>query len=181
MIFAATPLKGAYTIETELFQDDRGWFTRTFCKTEFLEISHKGEFVQINHSHTNQKGTIRGMHYQLQPFSEIKLIRCIRGEVFDVIIDIRKGSPTFLQYFSVTLSDENMKMIYIPEGFAHGFQTLRNHAELIYHHTNFYTPGMEGGIRFNDPAININWPEKVQMISEKDKNIPILSNAFQGI
>lgn len=181
MIFTPAPLKDAFTIDTEPFQDERGLFARTFCKNEFQQIEHKGEFVQFNHSHTNLSGTIRGMHYQLPPFSEIKLIRCIKGEVFDVIIDIRKGSPTFLQYFSVTLSEENMKMIYIPEGFAHGFQTLRDHSELIYHHTNFYTPGMEGGIRYDDPAININWPEELTTISEKDKNMPYLSNDFQGI
>lgn len=180
MIFTETPLKGAYIIETKPFTDDRGLFARTFCKNEFQQIGHTKEFVQFNHSVTTHKGSIRGMHYQLPPFSEIKLIRCIRGKVFDVIIDIREGSPTFLQHFSIELSEDNRLLLYIPEGFAHGFQTLEDNAQLIYHHTSFYQPGYEGGIRFSDPAVGINWPLQVTRISEKDSNYEFLNN-FNGI
>lgn len=180
MIFTQTPLKGAYIIETKPFTDDRGLFARTFCKNEFQQIGHTKEFVQFNHSVTTHKGSIRGMHYQLPPFSEIKLIRCIRGKVFDVIIDIRQGSPTFLKHFSIELSEDNRLSLYIPEGFAHGFQTLEDNAQLIYHHTSFYQPGYEGGIRFSDPAVGINWPLQVTRISEKDSNYEFLNN-FNGI
>lgn len=180
MIFTETPLKGAYIIETKPFTDDRGLFARTFCKNEFQQIGHTKEFVQFNHSVTTHKGSIRGMHYQLPPFSEIKLIRCIRGKVFDVIIDIRQGSPTFLKHFSIELSEDNRLSLYIPEGFAHGFQTLEDNAQLIYHHTSFYQPGYESGIRFSDPAVGINWPLQVTRISEKDSNYEFLNN-FNGI
>ncbi len=180
MIFTETPLKGAYIVETKPFTDDRGLFARTFCKNEFQQIGHTKEFVQFNHSVTTHKGSLRGMHYQLPPFSEIKLIRCIRGKVFDVIIDIREGSPTFLKHFSIELSEDNLLSLYIPEGFAHGFQTLEDNAQLIYHHTSFYQPGYEGGIRFSDPAVGINWPLQVTRISEKDSKYEFLNN-FNGI
>lgn len=180
MIFTETPLKGAYIVETKPFTDDRGLFARTFCKNEFQQIGHTKEFVQFNHSVTTHKGSLRGMHYQLPPFSEIKLIRCIRGKVFDMIIDIREGSPTFLKHFSIELSEDNLLSLYIPEGFAHGFQTLEDNAQLIYHHTSFYQPGHEGGIRFSDPAVGINWPLQVTRISEKDSKYEFL-NKFNGI
>ncbi len=181
MIFRETPVKGAYIIELNPHQDDRGLFARTFCKNEFKAIGHDAEFVQFNHSITNNKGTIRGMHYQTPPFSETKLIRCIRGSVFDVIIDIRKDSPTFLKYFAIELSESNMLSLYIPQGFAHGFQTLEDNSQLIYHHTAFYTPGYEGGIRYDDPLIQIQWPLNVTAITEKDKNHPLLNHTFKGI
>jgi dTDP-4-dehydrorhamnose 3,5-epimerase len=181
MIFRETPLQGAYIVEAEPFSDSRGLFARTFCKNEFSKIGHQKEFVQFNHSHTYKKGTIRGMHYQLPPYNEIKLIRCIHGSVYDVIIDIRKGSPTFLKYLPVELSDQNMLSLYIPEGFAHGFQTLEDNTQLIYHHTAFYMPGFEAGIRYNDPFINIIWPLPVSSITEKDLNHNLLNKSFKGI
>jgi len=181
MIFTQTSLKGAYMIEPEPFADERGWFARTYCKKEFAQIGHEAEWVQLNHSFTKQKGTIRGMHYQLPPFSEIKLVRCIAGEVFDVIIDLRRDSPTFLQWFGTELSAANKKMMYIPEGFAHGFQTLSDDAELIYHHSQFYAPGVEGGIRFDDPKLNIEWPLPVATMSERDKGHAVLDDDFEGI
>jgi len=181
MIFHETALEGAYVIDLEPFSDDRGLFARTFCKREFAAIGHHKEFVQFNHSHSNQKGTLRGLHYQRPPHAEIKLIRCIRGSVFDVIVDLRQQSPTFLHYVGVELSEQNMRMIYVPEGFAHGFQTLVDHSELIYHHTAFYAPNSDGGIRYNDPKINIAWPLEVSTISEKDKNLPLLSEDFAGM
>jgi len=137
--------------------------------------------LQMNHSFTKDKGAIRGMHYQLPPFSEIKMVRCIAGAVFDVIIDLQKDSPTFLQWVGTELSAQNKKMLYIPEGFAHGFQTLGNDCELIYHHSQFYTPGAEGGIKFDDPKININWPLAVTNISERDSRHPLLDENFKGL
>jgi dTDP-4-dehydrorhamnose 3,5-epimerase len=181
MIFHKTVLEGAYIIDLEPFIDERGLFARTFCKREFAAIGHSKEFVQFNHSHSNHQGTLRGLHYQRPPHAEIKLIRCIRGSVFDVIVDLRHQSPTFLQHLSVELSEQNLRMIYIPEGFAHGFQTLQDHTELIYHHTAFYAPDSDGAVRYNDPRINIQWPLTTTTISEKDNNIPFLAQTFEGL
>jgi dTDP-4-dehydrorhamnose 3,5-epimerase len=181
MTFVPTDLYGSYVITQNVFNDERGWFARMYCKDEFKKISHVNEWVQINHSYTKQQGTIRGMHYQIRPFSEIKLVCCIAGAVYDVIIDLRESSSTFLQYFGVELSAENKKMIYIPEGFAHGFQALTNNCELIYNHSQFYTPGSEGGIIYNEPKVNINWPLQVTNISERDSKHPLLDDNFKGI
>ena len=181
MIFTETVLRGSFVIELELFVDERGWFARTYCKNEFSKIGHQKEWVQLNHSFTKQTGTIRGMHYQLPPFSEIKLVRCIAGAVYDVIIDIRKGSATFLQYVGVELSAANKKMIYIPEGFAHGFQALTDDCELIYHHSQFYTAGIEAGIRYDEPKINIKWPLQVTSISQRDNIHSLIDSNFKGI
>ena len=146
MKFSPATLDGVYTIDLEPVTDDRGWFARTFSKDEFERIHHNKEWVQMNHSFTTAKGTIRGMHYQLPPFREIKMVRCVAGAVFDVIIDIRKGSKTFLQWMGVELTAANKKMLYIPEGFAHGFQTLTDNCELLYHHSEFYKPGAESHV-----------------------------------
>lgn len=181
MIFRETPLKDAFVIDLEPFQDQRGLFARTFCKRDFEEIGHDKEFVQFNHSETRTKGSIRGIHYQKPPFAEVKLIRCVKGKVFDILVDIRKDSPSFLQWYGLELSAENKRMIYIPEGFAHGFQTLEEDTHLIYHHTAFYTPGHEGGILFNDPRIGVEWPLEVTIMSEKDQKYPLLDDSFEGI
>jgi dTDP-4-dehydrorhamnose 3,5-epimerase len=181
MIFTETILNGSYVIELNAFTDERGWFARTYCKNEFSAIGHHDEWVQMNHSFTKNNGTIRGMHFQLPPFSEIKLVRCIAGAVYDVIIDLRVSSATFLQSFGVELSAQNKKMIYIPAGFAHGFQALSNDCELIYHHSQFYTTGAEGGIKYNDPKINISWPLAVTNISERDNQHNLLDENFKGI
>lgn len=181
MIFTGTILKGSYIIDLEPLGDERGWFARTYCKNEFSKIGHTKEWVQLNHSFTSLKGTIRGMHYQLPPFSEIKLVRCISGAVYDVIIDLRKGSPTFLHYFAEELSSTNKKMIYIPEGFAHGFQTLTDDCELIYHHSQFYTPGVEGGIKYDEPKINIEWPLPILTISSRDNAHSFIDDNFKGL
>jgi dTDP-4-dehydrorhamnose 3,5-epimerase len=180
MIFEETTLKGAYVVSLQLLTDARGGFARTFCKKEFQQINHQKEFVQLNHSYNTFKGTVRGMHFQLPPYQEIKLIRCIKGAVIDVIVDLRENSPTFLQHVSVELSAENKKMIYVPENFAHGFQTLEDDTELIYHHTQFYTPQADTGIRFNDPLLKINWPLEPVMVSEKDKNYKLIDHTFKG-
>jgi dTDP-4-dehydrorhamnose 3,5-epimerase len=181
MIFEETSLPGSYVITLTPFVDNRGWFARTFCDDEFAKIGHQEHWKQMNHSFTEQKGTIRGMHYQLPPFGEIKMVRCISGAVYDVIIDLRKNSTTFLNWFGVILSAENKKMIYIPEGFAHGFQTLENNTELIYHHSEFYKPNAESGIMYNDNLLNINWPVPVVDISARDNQHTLLNLNFKGI
>lgn len=180
MIFTETSLKSSYVIDLEPIADERGWFARTYCKNEFRKIGHDKEWVQLNQSFTRQTGAIRGMHYQMPPFSEIKLVRCIAGAVYDVIIDLRMGSSTFLNYFGIQLSSINKKMIYIPEGFAHGFQALTDNCELIYHHSQFYLPGVEAGIKYNDPKINIEWPLPVTSISERDNDHPLIDANFKG-
>jgi dTDP-4-dehydrorhamnose 3,5-epimerase len=181
MNFSAANIKGVYVIDLQPVEDNRGWFMRTYCKNEFAEIGHHKEWVQLNHSFTRRKGTVRGMHYQVPPYSEIKLVRCIAGAVIDVAVDLRKGSATYLNWVSVELSEENKKMLYIPEGFAHGFQTLANDCELLYHHTAFYTPGSETGIRYDDPAINIKWPLPAAEISDRDLSHLLLTESFKGI
>lgn len=181
MIFTETSLKGSYVIDLEPIGDNRGWFARTYCKNEFGKIGHTKEWVQLNHSFTKQQGIIRGMHYQIPPFSEIKLVRCIAGAVYDVIVDLRKGSSTFLHYFGAELSAANKKMIYIPEDFAHGFQALTDDCELIYHHSQFYLPGVEGGIKYNEPMVNIEWPLPVMNISPRDNAHPLIDANFKGL
>lgn len=181
MIFNPTPLQGSYEIELNLSEDSRGRFGRFFCKNEFDEIGHSKEWVQMNHSFTKTKGTVRGMHFQLPPHSEIKLVKCISGVVFDVIIDLRKSSPTFLQSFGTELSAKKKNMLYIPEGFAHGFQTITENCELIYLHSEYYQPKAEAGIRFDDPLIDLKWPITISELSEKDKNHPYLNQSFKGI
>jgi len=181
MIFTQTDLKGSYVIDPTVHEDDRGWFGRFYCKKDFKEIGHEKEWVQMNHSSTKKKGSIRGMHFQLSPFKEIKLVKCVAGAVFDVIIDVRKGSPTFLKWFAQELSAFNRKMLYIPEGFAHGFQTLTDDCDLIYLHSEYYVPNVEGGIRYNDPKLNIEWPLIPTVISERDSSHPHLDENFKGI
>jgi dTDP-4-dehydrorhamnose 3,5-epimerase len=181
MKFHPLEIKGAYLIDIDYRADERGGFARTFCKDEFGQIGHAKEFVQLNQSWNTKKGTLRGMHYQVPPFKEIKLVRCICGSVFDVIIDLRKDSPTFLKHVSVELSAKNKKMIYIPEGLAHGFQTLEDDTQLVYHHTEYYKPGFEGAIHYADPAIGIKWPIPVSTISEKDGLHPYLTQTFKGL
>jgi dTDP-4-dehydrorhamnose 3,5-epimerase len=181
MIFNPIFLSGSFIIEPKVLEDDRGWFARFYCKNEFKGIGHEKEWVQLNHSVTNKKGAIRGMHYQVQPFREIKMVKCIAGAVYDVIIDLRKDSSTFLKWFGTELSAKNRKMLYIPEGFAHGFQCLEDDCELIYHHSEFYTPNSEGGIKYDDPVINIEWPLAVTVISQRDQSHPLLDENFKGI
>ena len=174
MHFNSTEFSGLHTIDLEPFEDHRGWFSRLFCSREFRDAGLQTNYVQINQSFTRLKGTIRGMHYQLPPHAEIKLVRCIKGAVYDVVIDIRQGSPTFLQYYEVELSESNRRMIYIPKGFAHGFQTLCDDTSLIYQHSTFYAPQSERGIRFDDPQIGIKWPLTITDMSEKDKILSLL-------
>jgi len=174
-------IKDLYIIEPEPFEDDRGRFFRVFCKQELEQISHGKEIVQINYSLTKKKGSIRGMHFQYPPKAEIKIVRCLKGAIFDVAIDLRRNSPSFLQWHGEILNEKNEKALYIPEGFAHGFQTLEDDSELLYFHTEFYSPDFEGGIRYNDPKLKIKWPLQVVDISEKDKNHKLINENFQGI
>jgi len=181
MKFIKTSLIDLYIIEFEPIQDKRGKFYRVFCKEEFKQIGNEKEIVQINYSITIKKGAIRGMHFQYPPMAEIKMVKCLQGSVYDVAIDIRKGSSTFLQWHGEILSAENLKMMYIPEGFAHGFQTLEKNTELLYFHTEFFNAGHEGGIRYDDPLITIQWPLEVSDVSKRDKRHELLSNHFIGV
>lgn len=181
MIFNETILKGNYLIELQPVYDERGWFARTYCDEEFKQIGHSEQWLQMNHSLTRCKGTIRGMHFQRPPHGEIKLVRCIAGAVYDVVVDIRTSSPTFLQWFGAELSAENKMMMYIPEGFAHGFQTLTDNAELIYAHSKEYVSGCEGGLSYQDKALKIEWPLPANKISDRDKQHPLIDKNFTGL
>lgn len=180
MIFNETPLSGAYTIELEKRGDDRGFFARFFCRDEFAAEGLETNFVQINNSLTAKKGTLRGMHYQLPPAAEVKVVRCVQGALWDVILDLRAGSPTFGKWFGAELSAENRTMMYVPRGFAHAFVTLTDDAEALYLVSEFYAPDQERGVRFNDPAHGIEWPIEPTEISEKDRNWPDLDADFHG-
>lgn len=181
MKFIATPLEGAYIVQAEPLADNRGWFARTYSRKEFQAIGHKGEWIQQNHSFTENQGTVRGLHFQLPPYSEIKLVRCVAGAVYDVIVDLRSGSPTFLKSFGAELSAANKGMMYIPQGFAHGFQTLQPDTELVYNHSEEYQPSSEGGLRFDDPILSIPWPMEVTAISGRDQAHPYIDKFFKGI
>jgi dTDP-4-dehydrorhamnose 3,5-epimerase len=177
MIFHETKLAGAYIVELERRQDLRGFFARAFCGEELRQHGVDFQAVQANLSHTDRKGTIRGMHYQGPPVSETKFIRCVHGAVWDVIIDMRPDSPTYRQHIGVELSAENGLAIYVPDLFAHGNQALTDDAELLYLMGGVYTPGHERGVRFDDPAIGIEWPLPVGVVDEKDSRWPLLEPA----
>ncbi len=181
MKFHETGIKGVYLIEPEPFKDHRGMFARVYCSNEFKEIGHTKQIVNINHSSTVEKGSVRGMHFQYPPNTEIKIVKCIKGSILDVGIDIRENSPTFLRYHAEVLSAENMNMLYIPEGFAHGFQSLENNIEMIYYTTEFYSPESEGGVKYCDPKVGIQWPLEVTDISDKDKNQKLVDDDFKPI
>lgn len=181
MNFTPLSLEGAYEVQPERLRDDRGWFVRSFCRHEFERHGLETDWVQMNQSYTAVMGTIRGLHYQYPPFSEVKLIRCLRGRVFDVIVDIRLGSPGFLKWQAVELSADRMNALYVPRGFAHGFQTLTEEVEMLYCHSAAYAPGAEGGLKYDDATIGINWPLPVSKISVRDNSHPIVDGNFKGI
>lgn len=173
MLFIETKLKGAFVIELEKYSDDRGFFSRAWCQKEFKEQGINSRFVQANIGFSKNSGTIRGIHYQIAPFEEAKLVRCIRGAIFDVVLDLRPELPSFKQWFGVELSDENRKMLYVPEGCAHGYQTLVDNTEVFYQVSQVYSAESERGIRWNDPEFDIEWPiDEDLVISEKDQNWP---------
>lgn len=170
MKFTETKLKGAFIIDLELRNDDRGGFARTFCAKEFEEYGLKPTVAQCNLSFNYKAGTLRGMHYQVAPACETKLVRCTKGAIYDVIIDMRPDSPTYRQHIGVELTADNRRALYVPELFAHGYQALTDDAEVVYQVGEFYTPGYERGLRYDDPAFNIEWPIPVTVISEKDSS-----------
>ncbi len=169
MIFKETKLPGAFVIEPEKIEDERGFFARAWCEEEFEAHGLTPRFVQFNLAGNRHAGTLRGLHYQALPHREAKLVRCTKGAVYDVIVDLRPDSPTHKQWVNVELTGSNHRMLYIPEGFAHGYQTLADRSELFYCVTAFYAPDAERGLRHDDPAFGIEWPRDVQAISEKDQ------------
>jgi dTDP-4-dehydrorhamnose 3,5-epimerase len=181
MKFTETPLKGAFLIDLEKKGDHRGFFARFFCEDEYKAHNLVTHFVQINTSLTASKGTLRGMHYQLEPSGEVKVVRCIKGSLFDMILDLRPDSPTFGKSFGAELNAENRSMMYVPKGFAHGFVTLQDDTEALYLVSSFYAPDLERGIRYNDPRFDIIWPIQPVEISDKDKNWRNFDPAYHGV
>jgi len=172
MIFEETPLPGAFVIRLERREDDRGFFARSWCQHEFAAHNLIDRIVQVNTSYNRLRGTLRGMHWQQAPHAETKLVRCTRGALYDVIVDLRPDSPAYKRWVGVELTADNRDMLYVPEGFAHGFQTLVDGTEAIYQVSQFYTPGAERGARHDDPAFDIGWPLPVAAISDKDGGWP---------
>ena len=170
MIFTETKLKGAYLVELAKLEDERGFFARAWCQHEFAAQGLTSSLVQCNVSFNKKRGTVRGMHYQLPPYAETKLVRCTRGAIYDAIIDLRPGSTTFLQWLGIELTAENYRMLYVPVGFAHGFQTLVDNSEVFYQMSEFYAPDAGRGVRWNDPLFNLRWPRPVSVISDRDQH-----------
>ena len=180
MIFNETKFKGAFTIELKRLKDERGYFERLLCTDELQRIGFNKKIVQVNHSFTAEKGSCRGMHLQLAPYAETKIIKCLRGAALDFAIDLRKNSKTFLQWMAIEINQSNNTMVFLPEGFAHGFQTLENNTELIYFHSEFFNPKAEIGINIQDPQIGVQLPLEIANQSEKDKALPFF-NQLGGI
>jgi dTDP-4-dehydrorhamnose 3,5-epimerase len=178
MIYTETPLAGAYLIDLEKRGDGRGFFARVFCEAEFGQHGLATRFVQVNNSLSAERGTLRGLHYQLPPRAETKVVRCIRGALCDVILDLRPASPTFGQSFSAELTADNRRMLYVPKGFAHGLITLADDTEAFYFADEFYAPELERGVRWDDPRFGIAWPIEPAVISDKDRRHPDFSPAY---
>lgn len=172
MQFHSTPIADVFIVDVEPIEDSRGFFARAWCSREFQEQGLKNTIAQCNLSYNYKQGSIRGMHYQLPPHEEVKMVRCISGAIFDVVIDLRKDSPTYKKWFGAELSAANYKMLYVPEGFAHGYQTLEKDSVVFYQVTEYYQPGAERGVRWDDPVFNIAWPLPLSEISDKDKSYP---------
>lgn len=173
MVFTETKLKGAFIIELEKSEDERGFFARTFCVDEFQARGLNGRVVQCSISFNQKRGTLRGLHWQEAPHAEAKLLRVTRGAIFDVIVDVRAGSPTFRQWFGAELTADNRRQVYVPEGFAHGFQTLEDNTEVFYQMSASYAPELARGVRWNDPAFGIQWPPvERRIMSKRDANYP---------
>ena len=173
MIFTETSLSNAFVIDVEPTEDDRGYFARTWCRQEFEEHGLETRFAQANVAFNHQRGTLRGMHYQVAPSEETKLVRCPRGAIYDVIVDLRPNSPTYEEYVGFELTESNGRLLYVPPGFAHGYQTLVDNSEVAYQVSELYAPDCERGARFDDPAFGISWPLDVSIISDKDSNHPL--------
>ena len=172
MEFTETPLKGAYLIEIRKMGDERGFFGRSWCRKEMEEAGLEADIAQINTSLSRHKGTLRGLHYQVAPYQESKMIRCTRGSIYDVIVDLRPESPTFRQWYGAELTADNHRALYSPKGFAQGFITLEDDAEITYFASEFYAAGMDRGVRYNDPQFGIRWPMEPVVISDKDRAWP---------
>ncbi len=170
MLFRETKLPGAFVIDLQKHEDERGFFARSWCRKEFEAHGLDARTVQCNVSFNKVKGTLRGMHYQVAPYAEAKLVRCTRGAIYDVIIDLRRESVTYKQHVSEVLSSNNYKALFVPEGFAHGFQTLEDNSEVFYQMSEFYSAEHQRGLSYNDPAFGINWPTDVMVISDRDRN-----------
>lgn len=172
MIFHKTILPGVFIIEPEPIPDHRGFFARVFCREKFQQLGLSSDLDQCSVSFNKRQGTLRGMHYQMDPFGEVKIIRCTMGAIFDVILDLREDSPTFKQWIGIELSSKNRKMLYVPEGLAHGFQTLEDETEVFYQMKGAFVPSAARGVKWNDPSFSIAWPIPVEVISEKDMQYP---------
>lgn len=179
--FIPTPLAGLTLVQRTVLEDQRGFLSRFYCADEFGTAGVVKSIAQINHTLTRNKGAVRGMHYQHPPHAETKLVSCLHGEIFDVAVDLRHGSPTFLQWHGVRLSAQNRQSLLIPEGFAHGFQALSEDCELIYLHTAAYQPASEGALNAADPKLGIAWPLAIAEMSERDRNHKFIEQDFQGI
>jgi dTDP-4-dehydrorhamnose 3,5-epimerase len=174
MNFASTPLAGAYLIELKRIEDERGFFARSFCQNEFSEHGLNPRIAQCNVSFNRQRSTLRGMHFQVAPHEEAKVVRCTQGAIWDVIVDLRPGSPTLHKWYGVELSAASRRSLYVPEGFAHGFQTLTDDAEVLYLMSEFYHPDAGRGLRWDDPRLAISWPLPDPILSARDRNYPLL-------
>lgn len=181
MQFHQTPLHGAYLIDLERRGDERGFFARVFCENEFKNAGLVPNFVQVNNSLSGQAGTLRGLHYQLAPSAEVKVVRCLHGSLFDAIVDLRPDSPTYLKWFGAELNEDNRRMMYVPRGFAHAILTLKDNTEALYLVSAFYAPNEERGMRWNDPRIGIEWPIQPAEISAKDGQWPDFNPDFHGV
>lgn len=179
--FEPTPLSGLAVVYGQPRVDERGRFVRVFCAQEFAALRAGLRIVQVNLSRTTRRGTVRGMHFQRGPGADAKLVRCVRGAVYDVAVDLRPGSPTFLRWVAVELSAEAENAVFIPEGFAHGFQALSDGTELLYLHTAAYAPDCEGGVRYDDQRLAIEWPLPVAAVSARDRSFPLIDGAFAGV
>jgi len=177
MIFSETKLKGAFIIDVEPREDERGFFARSWCENEFKQHGLNSRFAQCNISFNKKRGTLRGMHYQVAPFAEAKVVRCTMGAIYDVIIDLREDSPTFKQWLSVELTAENRRALYVPEDFAHGFQTLVDNTEVFYQMSEFYHPECAHGVRWDDPTFGVAWPVQSVMIHGKDNDWKLFSES----
>lgn len=181
MRITATKIPGVCVVETTVHRDERGAFARLFCRESLGDVIGDRQILQINHSRTRIPGAVRGLHFQHPPQAEMKFVRCVRGRVWDVVVDLRADSPTFLQWHAETLDGDSLKMIVIPEGCAHGFQALEADSEMMYLHTATYQPTYEGGLLHNDPVLGISWPLPVTEVSARDRSHPFIGRSFSGI
>jgi len=179
--FSDTRINGLVRLDRRMVSDKRGFLSRLFCAEELSEIGYAASIQQINYTVTKKKGSVRGMHYQMPPHSETKIVTCVQGRVFDVAVDIRLGSPTFLNWHGEVLSSDNHASLFIPDGFSHGFQTMTDDCHLVYMHSNLYVPGAEGALNAVDPTLDIDWPLDISEMSDRDRRHPFIGSNFIGV